>query len=105
MQTEWGLAIYSHFDERRAQFQNPKNAASAAERIRYMDEEYITEAELSQWLRISKSTLHKLREDGLLPFQRIGSCIRYSRKDLDDWLCDRTFNKEQGGPEDVPSHK
>lgn len=70
-----------------------------------MDEEFITESELAEWLKISKSTLHKLREDGLLPFQRIGSCIRYNRKDIDDWLRHRTFNKQQGGPENVPSNK
>lgn len=83
----------------------PINAASAAERICHMDEEFITEAELAQWLKISKSTLHKLREDGLLPFQLIGSCIRYSKKDLDDWLRHRKFNQLEGGQEDVPPDK
>ena len=68
-----------------------------------MDEEFITEAELAQWLRISKSTLHKLREDGVLPFQLIGSCIRYSRNDIDEWLSQRKINQQEGGPANVPS--
>ena len=66
-----------------------------------MSEELITESELAEWLRISKSTLHKLRSDGLLPFQKIGDSIRYSRKDIDDWLRHRKFNKQQGEEENV----
>ncbi len=68
-----------------------------------MKEEFITESELAEWLRISKSTLHKLREDGVLPFQLIGSCIRYSKKDIDTWLRHRKFNEQQGESENVQS--
>jgi len=75
--------------------------AVAVERIHEMREEFITESELAEWLRISKSTLHKLRSDGLLPFQKIGDSIRYSRKDIDDWLRHRKFNEQKGESEDV----
>ena len=52
----------------------------------------ITEAELAEWLNVSKSTLHKLREDGILPFRLIGSCIRYSTLEIEEWLKGRSIN-------------
>ena len=62
----------------------------------------ITEAELANWLNVSKSTLHKLREDGDLPHRLIGTCIRYSTLDIDAWLKGRSVNSlesnEQNGP-------
>ena len=59
---------------------------------------YLKEAELAKILKVSKSTLYKLREDGSLPFQMIGTCIRYAKPDLEKWLESNRFNvheKEQ----------
>jgi excisionase family DNA binding protein len=59
---------------------------------------YLTEAELAKILKVSKSTLYKLREDGSLPFQMIGTCIRYAKPDVEKWLESNRFNvheKEQ----------
>jgi excisionase family DNA binding protein len=53
---------------------------------------FITEAELAEWLNVSKSTLHKLREDGGLPFRLISQCIRYSTLEIEEWLKGRRIN-------------
>ncbi len=52
---------------------------------------FITEAELAEWLNVSKSTLHKLREENL-PFTLVGSCIRYSTLEIEEWLKGRRIN-------------
>lgn len=57
-----------------------------------MNNTYMTEAELASILKVSKSTLHKLREEGVIPFQLIGTCIRYCREDIDAWIKGRSFN-------------
>lgn len=57
-----------------------------------MNSPYMTEAELASILKVSKSTLHKLRDDGVIPYQRIGACIRYCREDIDAWIKGRSFN-------------
>lgn len=58
-----------------------------------MNSPYMTEAELASILKVSKSTLHKLRDDGAIPYQRIGTCIRYRRDDIDAWIKGRSFNE------------
>lgn len=75
-----------------------------------MKTQLITEAELAQWLNISKSTLHKLRGETKIPYQRIGTCIRYSTTEIEAWLASRSVNttehKEDEGSEtksDSPS--
>lgn len=57
-----------------------------------MNKTLITEAELAEMLSISKSTLHKLRESGDIPYQMIGSCIRYSQEDIDVWMKEKRHN-------------
>ena len=57
------------------------------------DETFITESELAKRLKVSKSTLHKLREEGDLPFQMIGSCIRYSTYAVEKWLRSNSHNQ------------
>ena len=53
---------------------------------------FITEAELAECLNVSKSTLHKLRENGILPFTLVGSCIRFSTLEIEEWLKGRRIN-------------
>jgi len=55
--------------------------------------EFITESELAEMLSISKSTLHKLREEGDIPYQVIGSCIRYKIVDIDAWILKKRHNQ------------
>lgn len=57
-----------------------------------MKSEFFTESELAEMLSISKSTLHKLREEGDIPYQKMGSCIRYSKADIDAWILKKRHN-------------
>jgi excisionase family DNA binding protein len=46
------------------------------------EEEFITENEVKEILQVSKVTLKKWRDNGKLPYYRIGSRIRYKRHEI-----------------------
>lgn len=46
----------------------------------------LTIDDLAEYLKISKSTLYKLAQDGLLPGQKVGRHWRFHRDAVDDWL-------------------
>jgi excisionase family DNA binding protein len=46
----------------------------------------MTIGELSKYLKISKSTLYKLAQEGKLPSQKIGRHWRFHRDAVDTWL-------------------
>lgn len=48
----------------------------------------MTIAELSKYLRISRSTLYKLAQEGKLPAQKVGRHWRFHRAAVDRWLGD-----------------
>jgi len=41
---------------------------------------------LAEYLKISRSTLYKLVQDGRLPGQKVGKRWRFHRAAIDDWL-------------------
>lgn len=45
-------------------------------------EKLLTTAEACELLRCSRPTIHRWKREGLVPFVRIGSCIRYRESDL-----------------------
>jgi excisionase family DNA binding protein len=45
--------------------------------------------ELSVYLKISPSTIHRLIKAGQLPAFRIGSDLRFNREHIDRWRVDR----------------
>jgi len=47
--------------------------------------EYLTEKELCEALRVSRYWVYHLRKRGM-PFRKIGRGIRYVRQEVDDWL-------------------
>ena len=55
----------------------------------------ITEQELCDWLRVSRSTIHNLRKRDL-PFLKILNCVRYNIEDVQKWL-----ENHQGSLEDA----
>lgn len=59
----------------------------------------LTIDELSRYLKISKSTLYKLAQEGSLPGQKIGKHWRFHRDAVDHWLKE-TFitNRRSKGP-------
>jgi len=42
--------------------------------------------ELAEYLKISKSTLYKLVQDGGLPGQKVGKRWRFHKDAIDEWL-------------------
>ena len=48
--------------------------------------EIMTIGELSQYLKIPKSTLYKLAQEGKLPGQKVGRHWRFRRETIDLWL-------------------
>lgn len=48
--------------------------------------EVLTVEELSSYLRIAKSTLYKLAQEGRLPGQKVGKHWRFRKAAVDRWL-------------------
>ena len=48
--------------------------------------EVLTIEELSAYLKIAKSTLYKLSQEGRLPAQKVGRHWRYRKIAIDHWL-------------------
>ena len=46
----------------------------------------MTITELSAYLKISKSTLYKLAQEGSVPAQKVGRHWRFHREAVDAWL-------------------
>lgn len=46
----------------------------------------LTIDDLAEYLKISKSTLYKLAQEGALPGQKIGRHWRFHRDAVDEWL-------------------
>jgi len=46
----------------------------------------MTIAELSKYLKISRSTLYKLAQEGKLPAQKVGRHWRFHHEAVDEWL-------------------
>ena len=49
-------------------------------------DDIMTMDELAEYLKISKSTLYKLVQDGKLPGQKIGKRWRFHKEAIDEWL-------------------
>jgi excisionase family DNA binding protein len=48
--------------------------------------EVLTIEELSEYLKIPKSTLYKLVREGSVPCQKVGKHWRFHKEAIDDWL-------------------
>jgi len=46
----------------------------------------LTIDELAQYLKVSKSTLYKLAQDGRVPGQKVGRHWRFRKATIDRWL-------------------
>ena len=46
----------------------------------------LTITELSTYLKVSKSTLYKLAQEGKVPGQKVGRHWRFHREVIDQWL-------------------
>lgn len=53
--------------------------------------------ELAEYLKLSKSTLYKLAQEGKVPGQKVGRHWRFHKAAIDRWLSNRA--EETGGAE------
>jgi|GEM_PF-1349884 len=60
-------------------------------------EDVLTIDELASYLKIAKSTLYKLAQEGKLPGQKVGKHWRFHRVAIDDWL--KRTGRERGEKE------
>lgn len=49
-------------------------------------EQVLTLDELSEYLKVSKSTLYKLAQSGRVPGHKVGKHWRFRRETIDRWL-------------------
>lgn len=60
-----------------------------------------TVAELAEYLKVPKSTIYKLAQEGRIPAQRVGRHWRFHRDAIDQWLNsdgrDETFTGREEG--------
>ncbi|MEW6199181.1 MAG: helix-turn-helix domain-containing protein [Planctomycetota bacterium] len=49
----------------------------------------LTIDDLSAYLKVSKSTLYKLAQEGKVPGQKVGRHWRFHRVTIDKWLAER----------------
>lgn len=52
--------------------------------------------EASGWLKIPKTTLYKLCNDGDLPAAKVGRHWRFHRETLEKWLLNKTKHRDSG---------
>ena len=50
------------------------------------NQEIMTIEELSEYLKVAKSTLYKLAQEGRLPGQKVGRHWRFRKETIDSWL-------------------
>ena len=66
-------------------FRTLLNEAALKEREREADrDEYMTFGEVCKFLKISTSTLNRLKAEDKIPYRKIGGCIRFKRSELDE---------------------
>ena len=60
--------------------------------------------ELAEYLKISKSTLYKLAQEGSIPGQKVGKHWRFHKEAIDKWLQQRGPNAtwQKNDPETSP---
>lgn len=61
-------------------------APAEGEQMDKPDDSVMTIDELSAYLKIAKSTLYKLAQEGSIPGQKVGRHWRFHRSVIDQWL-------------------
>lgn len=69
-----------------------------------MEERLLTLEEVTDYLRLSKSTVYQLAQQGKIPALKIGGVWRFKRELLDDWIAERTGATHMEGNE-APKNK
>jgi len=56
----------------------------------------LTVDELSAYLKVAKSTLYKLAQEGRIPGQKMGKHWRFRKAAIDRWLEERERSEHEG---------
>ena len=59
-------------------------------------DEVMSIGELAEYLKISRSTLYKLVQEGRLPGQKLGKRWRFHKDAIDEWLKQHPENTRPG---------
>ena len=60
--------------------------------------EVLTIEEMARYLKIPRSTLYKLAQEGKIPCQKVGRHWRFRKEAIDRWLDETRANKfDRGG--------
>lgn len=62
-------------------------------------DQLLTVREVSIYLRVARSTVYRLAQDGRLPGRKVGGTWRFSRRSLDDWLLNQSTDLGTPHPE------
>lgn len=62
----------------------------------------LTIDELAKYLKVSRSTLYKLAQEGRLPAQKVGRHWRFHRETIDRWLGERESETSSPGKRKKP---
>ena len=54
------------------------------------NDELMKTDEVARWLSISESTVRKWVHYGFIPYIKLGGAVRFSRKDIEAWIQERT---------------
>ena len=52
-------------------------------------DQVLTVREVSHYLRLARSTVYRLAQNGRLPGRKVGGAWRFPRRGLDEWLAQR----------------
>lgn len=56
-----------------------------------MGDTYLSEKELCEWLKISRSKAVNLRKEGM-PFIKLGKSVRFDKEEVEKWLEEKRKN-------------
>ncbi len=62
-------------------------------------DEIMSIEQLADYLKVSRSTLYKLAQDGRLPGQKVGKRWRFHKKAIDAWLTETDTRGQRGEQE------
>jgi len=57
-------------------------------------QEILTIEELSKYLKIPRSTLYKLCQEGRIPSQKVGRHWRFRKQTIDQWLDEKSLKSD-----------
>ena len=57
-------------------------------------QEILTIEELSEYLKIPRSTLYKLCQEGRIPSQKVGRHWRFRKQTIDQWLDEKSLKSD-----------